>query len=140
MSSYNYYKNNKEEPEKKEIHPIWRGIGCLITVITPIISWAASLVLVDYGEIQKWPFLMEMSGTVRFSDIFYQIPFVDVAANYLSSIHYLIPLVIFFILFLIFFTGVFSVLNAVVFRMFGPSRYGDLDAPAPKVKPKRYTR
>ena len=81
MSSYNYYKNNKEEPTKKEIHPIWRGIGCLITVITPVISWAASLVLVDYGEIQKWPFLMDMGGTVRFSEIFYQIPFVDVAKS-----------------------------------------------------------
>lgn len=139
MGNYNYFKKEDEKP-KNEIHPVWRGIGCIMTVITPIISWAAAAVLIDFGKSQNWQFLAEMSGTYRFSAIFYQIPIINVAANYLSSIPYLIPLIMFFVLFLILFSGIFAFINAVLYRSFGPPRYGELDAPAPRVKTKRYTR
>jgi hypothetical protein len=139
MSNYNYFQK-EQEPEKKEIHPIWRGIGCIMTIFTPIISWAAAMVVIDLGKAQKWPFISEMSGTVRFSLTIYQIPFIGNVASYLSSIPYLVALVMFFVIFLILFTGVFSVLNAFLYRTFGPPRYSKLDAPAPRRRAKKYTR
>lgn len=139
MSEHNYFRKANDET-KQQIHPVWRGIGCLITVVTPIISWAAAASLIDLGKAQNWPSLAEMSGTYRFSPIFYQIPGVSVVANYLSGIPYLIPLVILFILFLMLFSGIFAFLNAVLYRMIGPPRYGELDAPAPRIRTKRYKR
>ena len=139
MAKYQSYQKPKDLP-RNEVHPVWRGIGCLIMVITPIISWAAAMVLLEFGRSQKWPFLYELRDYVRFSDIFYKIPGILVVANYLSSIPYLKALLIFFFLVLILLSGVFAVLNAVFYRMIGPPRYTALDAPAPRVKVKRYTR
>jgi hypothetical protein len=139
MSKYNSFQKGKEVP-KNSIHPVWRGIGCLITILTPIISWAAAAVCLEFGQKQQWPFLYQLSANIRFSAIFYQIPLVKIGANFISSIPYLQALILFFVLFLVLFSGVFSVINAVLYRMFGPPRYSPLDAPAPRVKTKRYTR
>jgi hypothetical protein len=109
-------------------------------LITPIISWAATLVLLDLGKTQKWRFIYGLAGTVHFPDIFYQTPYVQIAANYLSSIPYLLAMAMFFVLFLILFSGIFAFINAVLYRMIGPPRYTRLDEPAPRVKTKRYTR
>ncbi|MCX6082462.1 MAG: hypothetical protein NTW32_23290 [Chloroflexi bacterium] len=139
MGKYNYFQKEKE-PKNKGIHPVWRGIGCLIMVITPIISGAASMVLLDFGRSQKWPFLYQLSGSVRFPDIFYQIPMVSDVTNYISNTPNFTALFLFFVVFVLFFSSVFAFINAVLYRMFGPPRYSALDAPAPKVKIKRYTR
>lgn len=139
MGKYNHFQKEKEA-KSNEIHPVWRGIGCVIMILTPIISGAASIVLLDLGLIQNWPFLYQLGGYVHFSDIFYQIPFVKLAANFISSIPYLKALILFFVPIMILFSSVFAIINAVLYRTFGPPRYSALDAPAPRVKTKRYTR
>ena len=139
MAKYQSYQKQKELP-RNEVHPVWRGIGCIIILITPIISWAAAQLLLEFGKIQHWAFLYELSDYVRFPDYVYKIPGILVAANYISSIPYLKALALFFFLLLILFSGIFSVLNAMLYRLVGPPRYTAIDAPAPRVKTKRYTR
>lgn len=139
MAKYNTFQKVKETP-RNVIHPVWRGIGCLIMVLMPIISGAAAQLMLDFGKSQKWPFLTELSSLVRFPDIVYKIPGVLVVANYISSIPYLKALTLFFVLLLILFSGVFAILNSVLYRVIGPPRYTPLDEPAPRVKTKRYTR
>ena len=139
MGKHNSYQKTPDLP-RSEIHPIWRGIGCIIILLTPIISWAATQVLLDVGKSQKWPFMYGLAGTVRFPDIFYTTPYVQIVANYLSNIPYLEAMAMFFVLFLIMFSGIFAVINAALYRMIGPPRYTRLDEPAPRVKTKRYTR
>ena len=107
MGKYNYFQKEKG-PQNKGLHPVWRGIGCLITIITPIISGAASSVLVSFGKSQKWPFLYQLSGYFRFPDVFYQIPTVMKVANYISSIADFKALFVFFVVFLLLFSSVFS--------------------------------
>jgi hypothetical protein len=139
MAKYQSYQKQKELP-RNEVHPVWRGIGCIIMLILPVISWAAAQLLLEFGKAQKWPFLWELSEVIRFPDWVYQVPGILVAANYISSVPYLKALLIFFFLVLIALSGIFAVLNAVLYRLVGPPRYTALDAPAPRVKVKRYTR
>jgi hypothetical protein len=139
MAKYQSYQKPKELP-RNEVHPVWRGIGCIIILITPIISWAAAQLLLEFGKTQHWAFLYELSEVIRFPDIVYKIPGILVVANYLSSIAYLKALLMFFFLLLITFSGIFAVLNAMLYRLVGPPRYTALDEPAPRVKTKRYTR
>ena len=139
MSKYQSYQKQKDLP-RNEVHPVWRGIGCIIILITPIISGAAAKVLLDLGKMQHWPFLYDLSDYVRFPEYIYKIPGVLIVANYISSIPYFKALALFFILLLIIFSGVFAVLNAMLYRLVGPPRYTPLDEPAPRVKTKRYTR
>ena len=139
MAKYQSYQKQKDLP-RNEVHPVWRGIGCLIMIITPIISGAAAQVLLQLGKAQKWPFLYELRDVIRFPEYIYKIPYILVAANYISSIYYLKALLLFFFLVLILLSGVFAVLNVTLYRMIGPPRYTAIDAPAPRVKTKRYTR
>jgi len=139
MGKYATHQRNKDLP-RNEIHPVWRGIGFIIMLISPIISWAAAMVLVDFGKSQKWSMMYALAPTVHFPDSFYTTPVISVAANYLSRIPYLQAIVLFTVVFMILFSGIFSFINAILYRMIGPPRYTALDAPAPRVKTKRYTR
>ena len=40
--------------EKKKIHPVWRGIGCVMMVIIPIISYIGAAQLVNNRENISW--------------------------------------------------------------------------------------
>jgi len=139
MGKHSSFQKAKELP-RNEIHPVWRGIGCIISILTPVISWAATMVLLDLGKSQKWPFMYGLAGTIQFPAAFYSTPLVQIAANYLSGIPYLAAMILFFVLFLVLFSGIFAFLNALLYRMVGPPRYTRLDEPAPRVKTKRYTR
>jgi len=140
MGKYDYFKRAQEADTKKEVHPVWRGIGCMMSILTPIISGAAAAMVVDFGKSQGWPFLGQLGGYYRLSDVFYRIAFVKIVANYISSIPDFKALALFFVVFMLLFSSVFTLINAILYRTFGPPRYSPLDAPAPRVKTKRYTR
>ncbi len=104
----------------------------MIVVVLVMASGAAAALAVELGFEMKWPIMYQLSGYVRLPDILYTLPIVRELAGFISSIPNLRALVLFFILFLIVFSGIVSVLYAFVYRMFGPPRYTPLDAPPPK--------
>lgn len=132
--------NKKEFVRPYKIHPIWRGIGFLMMVLVPIMALAAAVLLKDLGFQMGWPFMYELRGTIRLPEIFYSIPVIRNLAYWISSIANLRAILLFFILFVIIFSGVMSLLYAMIYRLVGPPKYTPLDAPAQKVKVKRYTR
>ena len=139
MSKNTYFDNN--EPKKSNaIHPIWGGIGIVITILTPIISIASGLATIQLGKSQNWAFLVPLYGQVIFPNSFYQLPVIKNIATFLSGVPDLLPLVLFFVIYFLLFSSFFAFINAVLYRSFGPPRYTSLDAPAPRIKTKRYTR
>ena len=140
MAKYQGEMQKRERINRETLHPVWYGIGCVMSIITPIISGAAAKVLVDYGISQKFPYVLALGGTVQFPNIFYQIPAINSAAYYLSSVPFLEALTVFFVLFLLLFSGIFSMLNAILYRMFGPPKYSDIDSPPLKGNNKKKSR
>lgn len=130
----------KEFTRPYTIHPIWRGIGFLMILVVPVMSWASALLTRDYGRSHGWAFMGELSSSLRLPDIFYSIPVISSFANWISSIRDLPVLSLFFVLLLLVFSGLMSLLYALIYRLVGPPRYTPLDAPASKTKVKRYTR
>ncbi len=130
----------KEFVRPYKIHPVWRGIGFLMILLVPIMAGAGADVLTNLGFRQNWSFMWELAGTIRLPEILYSIPVINIAANWISSIPNLRALVLFFLLLVIAFSGVMSLLYAIIYRVVGPPKYTALDAPAQKVKVKRYTR
>lgn len=130
----------KEVARPWKIHPIWRGIGFLMWILVPIMAGAAAVLLTEIGFEQHWPFMYEMTGTVRLPDILYKIPVLSALAQWISSIQNFRAVFLFFIAGMMVFSGVLSLIYAMVYRMIGPPRYTALDAPAPKVRTRRYTR
>ncbi len=130
----------KELVRPYKIHPIWRGIGFLMMVLVPIMAGAGAMVMTEIGLKMGWPFMYELRGTIRLPDIFYAIPVVSVLASRISSIADFRAVLLFFVLLVIVFSGIMSLLYAIIYQVVGPPKYTALDAPAQKVKVKRYTR
>jgi hypothetical protein len=115
MSKYHQpYLNPASKPRPWKIHPIWRGIGCLLLILLPIIAFAAAKVLVQENFRQHWVSIPEqLAGSMVVPSIG-RVFYTDLAVT-------IILIVIGF--------GLLTVLYAMVYRLFGPPTYGPLDAP-----------
>ena len=113
MSMQRRYDVRQDEKPKTQVHPIWRGIGCLLIVLLPIISYAGSVLIVDANELHQWIMIPhELTGPSQYPFLY----------AYLVSTGLLVILG---------FTVIFSV-YALFYRIIGPPRHGPLDAPPPK--------
>lgn len=130
----------KEFVRPYTIHPVWRGIGFLMMVLVPVMAGAGAYELTGFGFRQNWAFMWELTGTIQMPEILYGIPVIGSLAYWISSIQNLRAHILFFLLLLLVFSGIMSVLYAVLYRVVGPPRYTALDAPAPKAKVRKYTR
>lgn len=130
----------KEFVRPYTIHPVWRGIGFLMMVLVPVMAGAAAVIMKDLGFQLGWPFLYELTGTIRLPEVFYAIPVIRNIAYWISSIANLRAILLFFALFVIVFSGIMSLLYAMIYRLIGPPQYTPLDAPAEKIRARRYTR
>jgi hypothetical protein len=125
---------------RKDIHPIWRGLGCLIILIIPVISYAGASVLMDTAWKQKWPLPNWMYGYPVAPKFITQVQVLRDTFAPLLSFKDLYGLAIFTLLLMVVLYGLYSVIYAILYNIVGPPRYSHLDAPPPKVKPKPYKR
>ena len=113
-----------ERVKKDPVHPIWRGIGCLLILIIPIIAFATAIVLVNAGIPQQYfPLTRDLANMVY-------VPVFD------ETIPLYYVLIITALLTLLSYIGL-TVVYSIVFRMGSGSRYGPLDSPPIKRKVKK---
>jgi hypothetical protein len=138
MGKYSKYEH-KPEPKPEGVHPIWRGIGCILIILVPLISYAMSVVflplIVSTGYV---PY--EILGYIHFPDWTYRTIIIQDFAKFIGGINNLYALMILFVVFLLLLTGVFTTLYSAIYQYIGPKRYTALDAPPAKVKAKTYKR
>lgn len=113
------YSSRDTEPEQT-ISPVWRGIGCILFVITPITALAVGNEIVARGFVQRYIYIPP-----RLLQPF-TIPVLDYTiTHFLASLA--VAAVVTFVLFTIYFT-----VYAFLYRIVGPSPYGPMDAPPSK--------
>lgn len=139
MGKYTIYQR-PEHKRRREVHPIWRGIGCLLIIIVPLISYAGAVLLVNYGLSQGWPIPAEWLGYIKFPVWVWQIPFLASIARPMANFSHPLAILAFFVVVLILLTGLVSTVYAFIYRGLGPPRYTTLDAPPSAHKPKQYKR
>lgn len=125
MSKYDKFNQGSRMQERPwKIHPIWRGIGCLMMLLIPIMSYAGAVVLVQANLEQGWlPMPRELAQTVT-------IPFVGDVKEFFA-------LVIVTVLLMIIGFGVVTILYSLIYSAVGPPRLGPLDAPPVRNSPKK---
>ena len=109
------------EKMKREVHPIWRGIGFIFIILTPVLSYVATLLLLQENAKAGW-FQIPADLYVKYSD-----PLILVKA--VSTL--VICLALFAVLMMITF---------ILYRLFAPPRYGPFDVPPTAYKGKSYKR
>lgn len=113
----------RERPWK--VHPIWTGIGCLMLILIPVISYAGAALLVEANMDAKWIAVSgDLMRTIPVPGLNYKVP--HLFANLLTA--GILALVGF---------GVLMVVYAIIFSMIGPDKYSPLDSPPIKQSMKR---
>ena len=139
MSKYTKYQKPKVI-EKKRIHPIWRGIGCILALILPVISYFLSIELINYGLVNDWPIPKELLGYVHIPG---QIWVVNLPMNIIRPITgypNLLAVILFTFVILILLTGLISLIYSLLYRVIGPPQLTPVDAPPIKTRKVRKSR
>ena len=128
MTKYDKYvqrRSKKKRPWK--VHPIWRGIGCILIIISPIIAYSMAHLLVNMNADAGWFYIpRELSQTVKIP-----VPGMSIRVPYLYA-----KLILTFVT-LVLGSGLLMILYAIIYQFIGPSRYGPLDAKPVRTSPKR---
>ena len=131
FSTQQFNRGRQDKPWK--VHPVWRGIGCILLLLIPIMSWYVTALLLDSN--QKAIIPPELTKVVA-------IPLIKVGGidkviiqvnTYFSNAHFVFGQVFFTIIFSVLGFGILSFLYAIFYRVAGPPRYGPFDVPPNKV-------
>jgi hypothetical protein len=120
MGKYNNFKPQVER-KKKEVHPVWRGIGLILMILGPILAYFSTIVLLDENAKNGWV----------------AIPTEIIAPGADPLLYTKIILTVFFLLV---FYAILMLFTFTINRLFGPSRYSDYDVPSTSYHGKRYKR
>jgi hypothetical protein len=134
FSSARYGRQAVEEKRRK-IHPIWRGIGCVLLFLVPIISFYLARLFMAAAIV---PLPIELSKPVILS--FYNIGPIDSTIYRINEVfngELLYGDLFFTIIFMVLGFGVLSIVYGIIYRLIGPPRYGPLDAPEAERKQRR---
>lgn len=141
MGRHTSYQREKARAQRGQIHPVMRGIGCILLVIVPIISYGTAVILVNYGVRSGWPIPPDWLGTPTFHQLLWRLGGLQVILNFLQAQTNLVANLIFTIALAVLIFGVMSIIYGFIFKLFGPSQYGPTDVPPIRgVKVKRYKR
>ena len=139
MSKYRPYER-KTPPSRKEPHPIWRGIGCLIILMVPVLSFGISTILVQLAPSLGIQIPVELLGRPLMPDIMFQVPGLVGILNWIQSLDNLYAILVGTFTVTVIFGGVLAFGYALIYRFIGPPRYTSLDAPSSNFKVKKYKR
>lgn len=135
-----YQRSVRVKEKKREQHPIWRGIGCLMIIIIPVLSYAiASLTFEYYYTAGVVPY--QFLGTPRVPDWMWVSPNVASFIQAVIGQPNLWALLALTFVYTLVLGGLISLFYAFLYRRLGPPRYGPKDAePVRSRKIKKYTR
>lgn len=115
-----YGKLSRQVPPPRRpwsVHPVWRGIGCLIVVIAPFVAIAAAHLLVDMNLERGWyPVPVEFAAPYTLPGTSYTID------------HFFADLLLAAVILLIGF-AVMMIIYSIIYSIMGPPRYSPLDSP-----------
>lgn len=138
-----YTTHSRREPPRRrnvDVHPVMRGIGCIMVVLVPILAYGAAILLVNYAIQQRWPLPPDWLGRVTIHPLLLQLRNLNPLWNLLLQQNNLIANLVFALAITIVVGGIMSILYGYLYSIFGPPRYGPQDAPPMRVKVKRYKR
>jgi len=136
-----YTRNNPQfTPTARIIDPVWRGIGCVLILVFPLISFACAQLLVNAALAHGWAIPNELLGYIKFPDWLVSNPILAVILVPIAGYNNLKAILVLAIVIFVILYSLYSTLYAVLYKTFGPPRYTATDAPPTGRKTKHYKR
>jgi hypothetical protein len=141
MGRYSSYQKQKEKVRRNEVHPVMRGIGCILIVLVPIIAYGLSVYLVDYAVRRGFPIPPAWLGIIDIPPVLLRLGGLAVVWNFLQAQNNLMANIVFTVAITIVIFGLLAIIYGFIYKLFGPPEYGPTDEPPVKGrKVKRYKR
>ena len=138
------YTTHSRQPAKRRnvgVHPVMRGIGCIMIVLVPILAYGVALLLIDYGIQRGWPIPPSWLQPITIPPLLFSLRGLEPVWNFILRQDDLIAKIVFTIAITVLIGGIMSMIYGYLYSIFGPPRYGPQDAPPIRgVKVKRYKR
>ncbi len=126
-----------ERPWK--IHPVWRGIGCVLIIMIPILSYAGAVMVMNSNPwIHLFPSSLFRPVVIRYVNVSLIDSVIGAINTILAGFGLIYGHVFFLLVFIFIGFGVLSILYGFLYRAMGPPRYSRLDAPPIKKRKRRY--
>lgn len=139
MSKYRSFEKQMP-PRRKDPHPIWRGIGCLIMLILPTLSFGISTILVQIAPSMGVYLPVELLGLPVMPELLFKVPGLVGILYWIQSQNNLYAILLFTFVVTVVLAGIIGLLYAFMYRIMGPPRYTGYDAPPTNIKVKKYKR
>ena len=112
---YDQYRRPTPKERPWRIRPVWRGIGCVMLVVIPLVSFAIADVLVKENLQQGWlPIPYDLTGPSAYPYLYAKL-----------GVTLLISVGIF---------ALYTILYMFIYQLLGPPKYGPKDSPPLKRK------
>lgn len=142
MGKYTSYKKAEAPIKRGQIHPVMRGIGCILFAIVPVLSYGVAVLLVKYGISKGWPIPPDWLGYPSAHPMLWRLQgLAPILQSYEQQTN-LTANIIFAIAIAVVVFGVLSIFYGFMYKFMGPAQYGPTDAPPIRIKGgvKRYKR
>ena len=140
MGKYSSYSHKQEKPRVVGVHPVMRGIGCIMIILVPILSYGIAVLLVNYGFSHGWPIPPNWFGPPTIHPLLLKLQGLRPIWDFLLVQNNLIANLIFAVAIMVIIGGIMSIIYGYMYTLFGPPRYGPMDVPPIRIKVKRYKR
>jgi hypothetical protein len=124
MAKYSKFgQRSLSRKERSRLHPVWNGIGCLLMILIPVISYAGAVMLVERNLEERWlPVSRELYQTIS-------LPVLGEVPHLFANLLVTGALALFLF-------SVLTVLFALISQASGVSTEGPYDAPPVRSRPK----
>ncbi len=140
MTKYTLASRRRPTAEVPQTHAAWRGIGCVLILVVPLISWALAVLTVQLATSENWPLPYQLMGNPVMPAFLWKVPAFWPVLGFLQGQENLYAIIFVTVAYTIIAGALMSVVYAVIYRFVGPPRYGPQDAPPPKISVRRYKR
>jgi len=72
MGKYSFASRQTSRP-RREVHPVMRGIGCIMIILVPLLAFGSAVLLVNYGAAHGWPIPPGWLGAPTFHPLLWQL-------------------------------------------------------------------
>lgn len=122
-----YDKKRQERPWK--VHPVWRGIGCFMAILIPIMAWAGASIMINSKALIKLPDQFDQPIIFKLTEYDWLNQGILWLNANLGGRGLQYNQLAYFVLFLLVGYLVLVILYGILYRLVGPPKYGPLDAP-----------
>jgi len=124
----------------RQTHAIWRGIGCVLILIVPLVSWFLATGTVQLALHSGWPLPYQLLGYPVMPKQLWNLPGLPPLLFFIERQQHLYLALVLAVAYIVLISAVLSFGYSLVYRIVGPPKYGPLDLPQPQIKVGHYKR